>query len=324
MTDTVLIIGGSGFIGSQLCQYFVDDGFKTYSLDMNIQYFFPLTPKNIFNMNYRHSTLLNGVVFLRGSSLDVNDLRRTILDVRPDYVINLGALPLAQKAVHNSEEAFDSILASTKNILEVLRDVDFVKNYVHISSSMVYGDFETIPVKVDAKKSPIEIYGSMKLASEFIVKGYAQRHKIPYSIIRPSAVYGPTDNNRRVLQIFIENAMEGKKIIANNPSKNMMDFTFIEDIASGIKSVALSHKAIGQEFNVTRGEGRSLSKAMDIIKSYFPNAEFHINEDIESIYPKRGSLDITKTHNLTGYTPKYSLEAGIEKYISFIRKGNAS
>jgi nucleoside-diphosphate-sugar epimerase len=316
--EKVLIIGGSGFIGSHLCRDFINDGFKTYSMDMNIQYFFPLTGKNIYNMKYRHEVLLKGVNFLRGSTLDVNDLRRIILDIKPDYVINLGALPLAQKAVHNSEEAFDSILVSTKNILEILRDVDFVKNYVHISSSMIYGDFETIPVKVDAKKSPIEIYGSMKLASEFLVKGYAQRHNIPYSIIRPSAVYGPTDNNRRVLQIFIENAMEGKKIIANNPSTNMMDFTYVEDISSGIKCVALSNNAIGEEFNITRGEGRSLYEAIDIIKSYFPDAEFEINEDIDTIYPKRGSLDISKAQKLTGYSPRYGLEEGIEKYISFI------
>jgi nucleoside-diphosphate-sugar epimerase len=321
--ESVLIIGGSGFIGSQLCRYFVDDGFKTYSMDINIQYFYPLTDKNIYNMNYRHEVLLQGVSYIRGNTMDCNDLRRTILNIRPDYIINLGALPLAQKAVHNSEEAFDSILLSTRNILEVLRDIDFVKNYVHISSSMVYGDFETIPVKVDAKKSPVEIYGSMKLASEFLVKGYAKRHNIPYSIVRPSAVYGPTDNNRRVLQIFIENAMEGKKIIANNPSTNMMDFTYIEDISTGIKCVALSNKSIGEEFNVTRGEGRSLNEAIDIIKSYFPNAEVEIHEDIDTIYPKRGSLDISKAQHLTGYSPRYSLEEGIDKYISFIRKGNS-
>lgn len=318
--EKVLVIGGCGFIGSHLCKEFVDDGNEVHSMDMNIQYFYPLNEQNIKNMHYRYDCLLKDVRLIRGSTSDVNDLRRIIFDLKPDYIVNLAALPLAQKAVHNSEEAFDSILVGTKNLMEVLRDIDFVKRFVHISSSMAYGDFETVPVPEDAKKQPKEIYGSMKLASEYVVKGYAQRHNIPYSIIRPSAVYGPTDNNRRVLQIFVENAIAGKKIAANNPSTNIMDFSFVEDAAYGIKCVALSKDAVGEEFNISKGEGRSLMEAIEIIKLHFPNLDVEINEDVNTIYPKRGSLDISKAKKITGYEPKYSLENGLKKYFEYMKK----
>jgi UDP-glucose 4-epimerase len=82
--------------------------------------------------------------------------------------------------------------------MEIMRNVDFVKKYVHISSSLIYGDFEADPNPETDSKNPKDICGSLKLASEYIVKGYAQRHNINYGIIRPSAVYGPTDNNKRV------------------------------------------------------------------------------------------------------------------------------
>ena len=130
--------------------------------------------------------------------------------VEPQIIINLAAT-LAVTAVQNSEEAFKSICCSTHNVMEVLRDYTQVEKYVHISSSMIYGDFEINPNPETAAKNPKEIYGSMKLASEFIVLGYSKRYDINSAIIRPSAVYGPGDNNKRVLQKFCEAPSMGKR-----------------------------------------------------------------------------------------------------------------
>lgn len=316
----VFIAGGAGFIGAHLSREFLRDGYEVFVYDGNIQYFYPLTHYSLHNMRYRHEVLLKGCELLRGSTLDVNDLRRHLQRIRPSYVINLAALPLAVTAVKNTEEAFHSILTTTHNFMEILRDGDYLEKYTHISSSMIYGDFESSPNPETARKLPKEIYGSMKLASEYIVSGYSQRFNINTAIIRPSAVYGPTDNNLRVLQKFVEAAIAGSKIVAKNPSSNFLDFTYVEDVVAGIKAVTLAETSNNEIFNVTRGEGRSLFEAIEILKGHFGSLKVIVEEDTSSLYPKRGALDISKAKNLAGYHPKYSLEDGLLKYISFLNE----
>ncbi len=314
----VFIAGGSGFIGSHLSNNFINSNCEVFVFDNNIQYFYPMTKYSIKNMEHRHNYLLKGIKLIRGNTLDINDLRRALVQIKPDYIVNLAALPLAVTAVKNSEEAFSSILETTKNFLEIIRDLDFIKKYVHISSSMIYGDFEKIPNPENAKKEPKEIYGSLKLASEYLVKGYAKRYKFNTVIIRPSAVYGPTDNNQRVIQKFIESIFEKKKISANNPKSNFLDFTYVKDIVEGIKLATLTDTSNIETFNLTRGEGRSLYEVIQILKEKLGDFDFEIKQD-DGIYPKRGSLDVNKAKKLLNYDPKFSLEQGITDYISFLK-----
>ncbi|MFN2281470.1 MAG: NAD-dependent epimerase/dehydratase family protein, partial [Anaerolineales bacterium] len=72
---------------------------------------------------------------------------------------------------------------------------DFVERFVYISSSMIYGDFQEIPAPEDHPKRPKDIYGGTKYAGEIMTETYSRRYGIPYSIVRPSAVYGPYDIN---------------------------------------------------------------------------------------------------------------------------------
>jgi len=312
------IAGGAGFIGSHLTKSLLNEGHEVVVFDNNIQYFYPMTKYSIKNMEFRYKCLLDGASKIRGNTLDVNFLRRKIIDIKPDYIINLAALPLAVTAVKNSEEAYKSILDSTHNFMEVLKEFEWIKKYVHISSSMIYGDFMKEPNPENAIKEPKDIYGSMKLASEYLVKGYSQLYDIKTVIIRPSAVYGPTDNNYRVLQKFVEAALDGHEIIANNPSTNRLDFSYVEDTANGIKCVTLADTPNMEVFNITRGEGRTIEDAIKILQNIFPDLKVSISNDM-GFYPKRGALDIKKLMDIGGYIPKYSLEKGLQKYIDFMR-----
>ena len=222
-----LIVGDAGFIGSHTVRCFLDAGVEVFVLDAIHIYVLPIQPWFLENMNYRFNYLWRGARVERGSTLNMNDLRRVIMEVRPDYIIHFASLPLANLAVRQTEEAFKGILQGTVNILEILRDVNFVRRFTYISSSMVYGDFTKIPVPEDAEKDPKDIYGGMKLAGEILTRVYAKRYGIAYTIIRPSAVYGPTDNNRRVIQIFLENAFAGEPIYINRGSDTVLDFTYV-------------------------------------------------------------------------------------------------
>ena len=314
----VFITGGAGFVGSNLCSEFVNSNYEVHAFDSNVQYFYPMNKYSIKNMKYRHEHLLKNVNLIRGSTLDVNDLRRTINDIKPNYIINLAALPLAVTAIKKTEEAFSSILETTQNLLEIIRDNEFIEKYIHISSSMVYGDFIENPNPENAIKEPKEIYGSFKLASEYLVKGYAKRYNFNSVIIRPSAVYGPTDNNYRVIQKFIESAFEKKKLIANKPRSNRLDFTYVKDLVKGIKLSAVTDLDYLEVFNLTRGEGRTLQDVIDILRQNIGEFDIEVNDD-DSFYPKRGALDISNAKNKLNYNPSFSLEDGIKDYISFLK-----
>ena len=244
-------------------------------------------------------------------------MRRQIKEINPNYIIHFGALPLANMAIENSEEAFDTLLGGTVNLLEILRDLKNLKRFVYISSSMIYGNFEYTPIDEESKKEPVEIYGGMKLAGEYMVKVYSKRYDIPYTIIRPSAVYGPTDNNKRVVDLFLTNAILNKKIKVNNAKTTYLDFTYVKDLVEGIKLATLSDKAKNEDFNITRGKGKSLQELIDIILKLYPNTEIEYTSR-EGFRPKRGSLSIKKAEGLLSYKPKFDLNSGVEKYSNFL------
>jgi len=320
----ILVTGGAGFIGSHTCRKLMDAGEEVIVYDYFHQYIFPIEPTFIENTNYRYDVLLKGSDIIRGSTYNKDELRRHITSVKPDYIIHLAAMPLANVALFRTEEALNSIVLGTVNMLEILRDMNGVQKFVYISSSMVYGDFNRTPMPEDGDKNPKDIYGGMKLAGEILVQVYSKRYNIPYTIVRPSAVYGPTDNNRRVLQIFIENAIQGKPIVVTNPDITFLDFTFVEDVAQGLMKVTLSPNVANEVFNITRGQGRSLKEAVDVLKSFFPDLEVQVKKETESYRPARGELDISKARKLVNYEPKYSLEQGLEKQIDFIKAHNSS
>ena len=99
-----------------------------------------------------------------------------------------------------------------------------------MSSSMVYGDFDADIVSENKNCKPIGIYGTLKYSGELLVKSYNQVFDLPYTIIRPSALYGERCVSRRVGQIFIENAIQNNDIFVNGDGEDKLDFTYIEDL----------------------------------------------------------------------------------------------
>tara|TARA_B100001996_G_C18270211_1_gene442816 strand:- start:28 stop:582 length:555 start_codon:yes stop_codon:yes gene_type:complete len=183
---------------------------------------------------------------------------------------------------------------------------------------MVYGNFLKSKAIETHRTSPNGIYGITKKIGEEIITNLCREYQINYSIIRPSAVYGPNDPNKRVSQIFIEKAIKGKKIQIFSVNEKL-DFTYVEDLVNGAILVAKSKRANGQIFNLTYGNSKSLVEFVKILKKRFPNLKYSFKKKIKPI-SKRGTLSIQKAKKLLGYKPKYDLNKGINKIIDTIMK----
>jgi nucleoside-diphosphate-sugar epimerase len=247
----------------------------------------------------------------------LDDLSKPFEIFKPEIVIHMACTPIAKYCNEYRKDAVSTIVGGTQNILETIKDHP-VKRFVYISSSMVYGDFVNIPEKESDPKNPKCIYGAAKLSAELLTKVYGRMFGIDYIIVRPSAVYGPGDVNRRVSQIFLENAIERKPIVIKGGEDTRLDFTYVEDIADGIILAAFfkdwEKPLYDRTFNITAGNGRSLIEYVDILRNYFPDIKV-VNEPRDESIPKRGTLDISKAREILGYSPKFSLEDGIRKYV---------
>ncbi len=316
MNKHILVTGGAGFIGAFVCRRLLSLGFQPIVYDAFIQYISPFDSLYQKALDIRFKDIKEQIIFERGDTRDKGHTREIILNYRPEIIIHLANLPIADLSFTHTEEAIGSIVNGTVNILDIIRQVDFVTRFVYASSSMIYGDFVEIPAPEDHPKRPKDIYGGTKLSTEILIQAYSRRYGLKYTIIRPSAVYGPTDVNRRVSQIFLENAMKGETLVLHGGGANILDFTYVEDTAEGIVLASLSPHGENEIFNITRGEGRSLLEYVEILKQFFP--ELHTEIRPMQVYrPKRGALSIQKARELLGYEPKYSLEKGIERYMLF-------
>ena len=316
----VFINGGAGLIGSVVARKLVLMGYDVIIYDQFITYISPFKTHIKNPIDLRFEGLKDKVIFERGDTTNISYTNKIIKLHDPEYVLHLAATPLADLSNKHVEEAVANILNGTINILEILKDLSHLKNFVYVSSSMIYGDFEQIPCPETHPKKPKEIYGGSKYAGEIMVESFHRRFGLPYTIVRPSAVYGPYDINRRVSQIFVENALIGKELILDGGGQIKLDFTYVEDISDGIILAMLNEEAIGEEFNITYGKGYSLLDFIKILKTILPDLRYSVQETQDSFRPARGALSIKKAKKKLGYSPKYSLEKGLSRYIESYKK----
>jgi nucleoside-diphosphate-sugar epimerase len=127
------------------------------------------------------------------------------------------------------------------------------------------------------------------LLQKKIIIAYNQVFNLPYTILRPSALYGERCISRRVGQIFIENALFDKDLTINGDGKEKLDFTYIEDLTDGILNIINNKNSINQIFNLTFGEGREINEMIDILKESFPKLKVK-KGDRDNLMPYRGTL----------------------------------
>jgi len=324
MKKFILITGGAGFIGSYICRELLKKGeYTPLVVDVFNQYIEPLKDSNIKNRCMRLNDIKDKIIIKRANCAKYPVMRSIIEEYKPEYIIHLAAVPLAKIKDTSVEEFREGTVDATENILNIISDLkqkryEFLKKFVYTSSSMVYGNFLEDYVKENHPTEPINVYGTMKLAGETVTRGLCNSYDIKHIIIRPSAVYGPTDINGRVSQIFIENAFQDKKLIVKGTNERL-DFSYVKDVAKGFVQATLSDCS-NEIFNLTRGESRLILEFAQIVKKYFPKIEIEVLQERDKEIPKRGALDIIKARKIFNYSPEYSLEKGIKECIEYIRE----
>ena len=319
---TALVTGGLGFIGSNLVKILLKKKIvqRCILVDSFVSFVNPLKDNFSDLRKYRFNDNKN-IIVERGDAKDFRLIYKILDLYRPNLIFHTAAIPLAKIDNLNANESKIGSIDTTTNILEC---VNFFKNkkkykidrFVYLSSSMVYGDFKKNKVSEIDKLNPKEIYGTMKLAGEIVTRGLCKFYNIPFSIIRPSAVYGPTDMNNRVSQIFIQKALKGQ-IIKIQGKNEKLDFTFVEDLANGCILAATKNNGKNMTFNITYGKSETLLNFVKTLSKHFKTLKYKI-EKRDKFRPKRGTLSISKAKRLLNYKPKYNLQKGIKKYIDFV------
>lgn len=314
----VLITGGAGLIGSHLTRLLLDEDHEVLVLDdFTFSYSADLSPRIQTDIAFRTGVLMKGARIERCSTHEKSRLRALLAGFAPDCVVHLAALPLVSVATRHVEAAARSLSEGMINLLEILRDIPGVRRFVYASSSMVYGNFRLDPMPEDGPCDPLNVYGGLKLAGEVLARSYLKPTGIETVIVRPSAVYGPTDQHRRVVQIFCEEALRGGSVVLS-AKDHTLDFTYVADIAEGFRLAATHPAAAGETFNMTYGQARRLIDLVEVIRSFHPGLSVGAEGLDDHDRPTRGTLSIAKAERLLGYAPRYPLEAGIPAYLDHL------
>ena len=251
--------------------------------------------------------------------IDVRDyhaVSHAFSNIRPEAVVHLAAIAHANRSNKDPYSTFDHSMRTLENVLDVSRSKGI--HVIYFSSSMVYGNFDSEAVTGDRVCNPIGIYGALKYGSEKLVIGYNQVFNLPYTIIRPSALYGERCVSRRVGQAFIENALEGKDLTINGDGIEELDFTYIDDLVQGIILSITKKESINQIFNITFGAARSINQLAEIVMENFPGVKLH-HKERDGLMPERGTLSIAKAQKLIGYSPQNPVEKGFINYINWYK-----
>jgi len=309
----VLVTGGAGFIGHNVVRILEQQGHECIVIDTCSDYGF--IPKE--ELTYLVDNRLKRI----NTRIRKIDIREEIFvdtifkTYEPDVVIHMASFPRQKVVEQNPVLASDVMSNGLINLLEKSKQHK-VKKFVYISSSMVYGDFET-DVDETAQCNPIGQYGIMKFMGEKLVEDYSRRGCFERVIIRPSAVYGEWDVEDRVVSKFMTKAMRGETLKVNGPDE-VLDFTYVEDTAQGIVLAATKDIANGKVYNITRSDEQqyTLKDAAELAIRIAGKGSLEI-ADRDLSFPKRGRLDISRAVRDLGYDPKVNVEEGFQRYYDW-------
>ena len=307
----ILVTGGMGFIGHNVVAQLEDLDHDVEIVD-NLTDYGIIPGEELDMLINERSSEISSICHLH--NITSNALDAVFKTFKPEIVIHLASFPRQKVVNSNPTLGAHTMIEGLLNLCE-LSNKHNVKRFVYVSSSMVYGDFrdgtdENIFCKPQGQ------YAIMKLAGEQLVRDYGFRGCFDYTILRPSAVYGPRDVEDRVVAKFFMAALRDE-VLKVNGADEKLDFTYVTDTASGIVGASLSSITPYRTYNITRGESHTLLEAAELITKIVGKGKIEITHKSED-YPSRGTLNINNAKRDFGFDPKVDIEEGFAKYYQYL------
>lgn len=286
----ILITGGAGFIGSKLKDRLKQLGFEVLTIgrDQTEDYVAELTDTS---------------------------LEKIIFDFSPDVVCHLASGSNIERANKNKEQEFKNVVLGTECLIKALTKISSSKpvRVIYLSSQVVYGFPESLPVGESHPLKPVTVYGENKLRAENVLI----QSNLDYLIFRVSSVYGPNQNHLKsgTIAKFINKMKANESPVVFNGVDLFSDFIYVTDLVDVIVLAITNSSLKNEVFNLGSGMPTSLKEILEHLYLHFPHAPKYVlientlygDKDHKGIY-----LDIKKIKNTFPWVPKYSIGDGIK------------
>lgn len=312
--SSILVTGGTGFIGSHIAESALINGHRCICIDKNYTY-----PK--FKNNIKNSSEIDNfdnLIIVEGDILDLEFLKDVISEHSIEYIYHQAAKVGVRPSLENPLSFHEVNARGTLNILLASIDND-VKGIINASSSSVYGKASYLPLDEEHPTMPISPYGVTKLIGEHYMRVFSEIYGLSTVSLRYFTVYGPRMGTNNAISIFIKNAIENRDIEIFGNGHKSRDYTYVSDIVEANLSL-MDKKFSGEVFNIGRGEGitiKELSKTIIQLTGSKSNI-IHLEDKKEDI--EHELADTKKIQKLLGWRPVVSLEEGLKKYCDFLTK----
>jgi nucleoside-diphosphate-sugar epimerase len=312
----ILVTGAAGFIGHNVVRFLEKQDHEIFGLDNRTNYGF--IPQDEAEYLFKERARRVHTFPMVGDIRDSDDIQQRVGMFGIKTIVHLASFPRQKVVEQNPALASEVMSTGLINLLEAAR-THKIKRFVYISSSMVYGDFES-DVTEDAVCNPVGQYGIMKYMGEKLVEDYARKYGFEYVIIRPSAVYGEYDVEDRVVSKFMLGAMRGETLKVKGAGE-VLDFTYVEDAALGIVQAALSKNSANKIYNITRSSEKvyTLKDAAELAIAIAGRGQIEV-QGRDLSFPKRGRLNIERAVNDFNYNPTVNVEEGFRRYYDWFQK----
>ena len=305
----ILITGGCGFIGSNIADYFVNQGHHIILFDNLLR---PNVVKNLMWLISRY----NKIKFLQYDIRNTDRVNQVIHDFKPDVIFHFAAQTAVTASVINPKEDFEINALGTFNILEAIRTSDKKPYLVFASTNKVYGEFKTDkPVNENQPLSFSTPYGCSKGAADQYVLDFGKMYDFPVTVLRMSCIYGNRQFGTED-QGWICHFMRNRNITVYGDGSQIRDVLYIDDYVRLCKMlIDNQERTKGQVFNIGGGIKNSISvnQVLDIIgKRNVTYANWRPNDQRYYV------SDLTKIIEMIGWKPQISINEGFERLKKWV------
>ena len=326
---TILVTGAAGFIGMHVADRLMAQGHAVVGID-NLNDYYPVSLKQarLDSLRAAHGKLFT---FHQLDFADMDALNATLHDQVIESIVHLGAQAGVRYSLVNPHAYVRSNLAGHVNMLELARERR-VRHLVYASSSSVYGGNDTLPFRVeDRADHPVSLYAATKRADELMSETYAHLFRIPMTGLRFFTVYGPWGRPDMAMWIFTSKILAGQPIPVFNHGRMQRDFTYIDDIVTGILG-CLDHppaddgalKAGGSRaphrlYNIGNNRPEELMHLIAVLEEAIG---IKAQIDFQPIQPgdvHATFADISAIAGDIGFAPSVGIESGVPRFVQWYR-----